>query len=217
MKRSILLLCTTILLIPLILAGNVSSQSFGPVDAPENFEIVGSYAIWDAVDGVSGYTLRWRRVEFPTYRSTDLPTISISANATSYHLSEFNAADNYIYRFEIQANGESDSEWSEFTTRLPVPPLRLPKPASLRRLNNVKIAWDSIQAATRYHTQESKCGNNPSGDVALTPESYLDPSGNRILYVVQVRAFTSDSAFQHSSRWSQPFILCAADLVIPKE
>ncbi|MCY3780351.1 MAG: fibronectin type III domain-containing protein [Chloroflexi bacterium] len=217
MKRIILLLCTTILLVSLILAGKVMSQSSGPVDTPENFEIVGSYAIWDAVDDASGYTLRWKREESPKYRRVRWSSRNISANATSYNLGELRAADNYTFRFEIQANGESDSGWSDLTTRLPVPPLRLPQPTNLRRLNNLKVAWNSIQAATRYRSRELKCGNEKSIREELRPEYYLDPSGNRILYVMQVRAFTRNSAFQPSSRWSQPLILCAADLVIPKE
>jgi len=181
------------------------------MDTPENFEIAGTYAVWDAVEGAEGYKIRWA-LYFGETSTPNWREASISKYATAYHLTALRLAR--PYRIELKATrGGGDSEWVRVTTRLPVPTKSLAVPV-LRYANN-RVEWDEERPLHLHEARNIFCAGAWGGAIWSGTHHNLPSSRANIKHLIQVRANGDGTVHESASRWSEPLVLCADDLVIP--
>ena len=178
-------------------------------DAPANFRIVGTYAVWDAVGAASEYELRWRRTV-----SEDWSHASVPASQTKYLLNQLALNNEYTIRVRAILRGDLVSEWNQLITSLPVPSPEIARP--VLQFDAGQMRWDAVSPTDFYHLQLLNCDDRLGGALTsgLTYNFAREPD-RHIVYVLQVRAEGDGLHYESEGDWSAPFMLCADQLIPP--
>ncbi|MCY4020238.1 MAG: fibronectin type III domain-containing protein [Chloroflexi bacterium] len=180
----------------------------GPVEAPENFRIDGIVASWDAVEGAESYTLRWISV------GEEWMPQHIHIHRTHYELDALRLDRDYTIQVKANNDTDGDSPWRQIQTRLPVPPVPLAVPVPMYR--NKRVEWEHIEGVQVYFVRSLYCSGPGQRTYQFGALHYNIPGHPQgIKHLIQVRATSEGTEYEAASRWSQPLILCADDLVVP--
>ena len=178
-------------------------------DAPANFKIVGTYAVWDAVDAASGYELRWRRTSLTPWTYATVPGAE-----TKYLLNQLALNNEYTIQVRAILRGDLVSEWNQLITELPVPPVESPRP--VLQFVEGEMQWDEVSPLPFYHLRLLNCDDILGGTLtsAHTYDFAREPD-RHIVYVLQVRANGDGQGYELEGDWSAPLMLCADQLIPP--